>query len=311
MFRRFSVYLVRGSMALALILCLACSAQSPSPDLSKRIESHIRAKYSIPPQVPLAIGDRKPSADFAGYDVFTVGVGEKKEPVEFLLSKDEKTLVRITKLSLEGDPYAEILAKMDLKGRPVRGNKDAKVTVVNYDDFQCPFCSRMHKTLFPELAQAYGDKVRFIYKDFPLVEIHPWAKHAAVDSNCLADQNNEAYWGFTDRIHDEQRNISGPIEGQYAAVDRIALELGQKHGLDLIKLQSCLKAQNTAVVDASMKEGTALGIEATPTLFINGQKLDGAIPAPEMRAILDKALKDAGVEPPAPPAAAAPTPASK
>lgn len=306
--RRFYVFLIRGSAALALILCLACSAQSPSPDLAKRIESHIRAKYSIPGQVPIAVGDRHPASDFPGYDAISVAVGEKKDMVDFLISKDEKTLVRITKVDLAGDPFADIMAKIDIKDRPIRGNKDAKVTVVNFDDFQCPFCSRMHQTIFPDLAKIYGDKVRFIYKDFPLTEIHPWAKHAAVDSECLATQNADAYWDFADTIHQQGRSISGPVEGQYAGVDRIATEVAQKHGVDIPKLQACLKAQNSAVVDASIKEGNALGVEATPSLFINGQKVDGAVPAPEFRAILDRALKNAGVEPP--PAAPSTTPAT-
>ncbi len=306
MSRRFYVFMLRGSIAFALMLCLACSAQSPSPDLAKRIESHVRAKYSLPAQVPVVVGDRHSTPDFPGYDMITLQVGDKKDPVDFLISKDEKTLVRITKLELAGDPFADTMAKIDLKGRPVRGNKDAKVTVVNFDDYQCPFCARMHQTLFPEMQKLYGDKVRFIYKDFPLVEIHPWAKHAAVDSGCLANLNGEAFWEFADQIHAQQRSISGPVEGQYAAVDKVATEAGQKHGVDAAKLQACLKAQDATLVDASMKEGTALGVEATPSLFINGQKVDGAIPAPEFRAILDHALRDAGVEPPA---AAAPTPA--
>ena len=95
----------------------------------------------------------------------------------------------MTKLDLSKDPFAEIMKKIDVSGRPTRGNSQAKVVAVNYDDFECPFCSRMHQTLFPQLLKEYGDRVVFIYKDFPLAEIHPWATHAAVNANCLAAQN--------------------------------------------------------------------------------------------------------------------------
>ena len=104
----------------------------------------------------------------------------------------------MTKLDLTNDPYAEIMKKIDVSGRPTRGNKDAKVVVVNYDDFECPFCSRMHATLFPGIFKEYGDRVLFIYKDYPLEEIHPWAVHAAVNANCLAAQNADAYWDYAD-----------------------------------------------------------------------------------------------------------------
>ncbi len=162
----------------------------------------------------------------------------------------------------------------------------------------------MHKTIFPELFKDYGDRIAFIYKDYPLSEIHPWAIHAAVDANCLAAQNNDAYWEFADYMHDNQSEINSEKgrEEKLAALDRIATQLGQKHNVDAAKLQSCIKAQNEDAVKASMKEGDALGVDATPTLFINGQEADGALPASEFRALFDHALEQAGVTPPTHPA---------
>jgi len=191
-----------------LFAWVALLSQSP-PDLTQKIERQVRATYSIPASVKITIGQLRPS-DFANFDALTISMdgGEKKQTYEFLLSKDGKTLARMTKLDLTKDPYAEAMKKIDLNGRPTRGNKDAKVVVVNFDDFQCPFCSRMHQTLFPELLKEYGDRVEFVYKDYPLTEIHPWATHAAVDANCLAAQNNDAYWDFADRIHADQREVN-------------------------------------------------------------------------------------------------------
>ncbi len=77
---------------------------------------------------------------------------------ELLLSKDGKTLLSMVKMDLTRDPQADVMAKIDLTGRPVRGNKDAKVTVVVYDDFQCPYCSRMHQTL-NDVLKSYGDRI--------------------------------------------------------------------------------------------------------------------------------------------------------
>jgi len=101
-----------------------------------------------------------------------------------MLSKDKKTLAHMEKIDLTADPSSRI----DLAGRPVRGNKDAKVTIINYDDFQCPFCSACTKRCQKELLGIYGDKVRSFTRTIRCTAIHPWADHAAVDANCLNQQ---------------------------------------------------------------------------------------------------------------------------
>jgi protein-disulfide isomerase len=251
--------------------------------------------------VNISLGTLKPS-EFANYDALSIHMAGdgKTADYDFLLSRDGKTLIRMVKLDLSTDPYLEKMKKMDLSGRSVRGDKNAKVTVVNYDDFECPFCSRMHQTLFPQILKEYGDRVAFIYKDYPLTEIHPWAMRAAVDANCLAAQNGDAFWDFADYIHANQKQVSAEkgIEGQYAALDRLTNEQGQKHNLDQAKLQACIKAQNEDSVKASMHEADGLGVQATPTIFVNGQELDGAVSLEEMRATLDRALAQAGVPAP-------------
>lgn len=294
------------SLSVLMLICLGCSAQSAAPDQVQRIERQVRSYYSIPPGVKITVGPPRQS-EFPGYDALTISMdgNGKKQDYDFLLSKDGKTLLRVTRFDLTKDPYAETMKKIDLGGRPVRGNKEAKVVLVNYDDFECPFCSRMHQTLFPELLKEYGDRVEFVYKDFPLSEIHPWATHAAVDANCLVAQNNDAYWDFADYIHANQREVSSEKarDAQYAALDRLTTEQGQKHNLDQTKLQSCIKAQNDDAVKASVKEGESVGVSATPTMFVNGQEMDGALPVSDLRAALDRALQQAGVPAPVHPAA--------
>jgi protein-disulfide isomerase len=157
--------------------------------------------------------------------------------------------------------------------------------------------------------KEYGDRVLFIYKDFPLAEIHPWATHAAVNANCLAAQNQDAYWDFADYIHANQKDVNSEKshDAQFAALDRMATEQGQKHNLDATKLQACIKAQQDDKVKTSVHEGEALGVEATPTMFVNGEQVDGALSLSELRAILDRALVQAGETPPVHPAPPAST----
>jgi protein-disulfide isomerase len=245
------------------------------------------------------VGPMTASTDWPNYDSVTVTIGDepgKKSDYKFLVSKDRNTMLRMVKFDLSKDPFAETMSKIDITGRPTRGAKSAKVLVVNFDDFECPFCSRMHATLFPEIFKEYGDRVTFIYKDYPLVDIHPWATHAAVDANCLAAQNADAYWDFADYIHSNQREVSNEKtpDARFAAIDKLTMLQGQKHNLDVIKLQSCIKKQDDSAVKASTAEGDTIGVSATPTMFINGEKIDGAVPIENVRTVLDRALKDAG-----------------
>ena len=306
--------MLHRALLFLLSICLGCSAQAPpspaqspssapglSGDLVKAVERQVRAHYSLPPEVKVEIGALRAS-EFPNYDALTITFdsADKKQAYEFLLSRDHKTLLRMTKLDLSKDPYAEIMKKIDLNGRPTRGNKSAKVVVVNYDDFECPFCSSMHSTLFPEILKEYSDRVLIVYKDYPLEEIHPWALHAAVDANCLGAQGADAYWEYADYLHNNQRSVTAgkSRDGQKAELDKLAVLEGQKHNLDIPKLQACVKSQDDKAVRASMNEAEAVGVSATPTMFVNGQKLDGAKSAGEVRAAFDRALKDAGVAPP-------------
>jgi protein-disulfide isomerase len=306
------VTLIRRSFLLWLVVCLGCVAQSASPDLTRKIERQVRSYYKMSPEIRVTVGAPSPSPDFPNYDsvVVTVDSGDKKQDLTFLVSKDRSSLMRLTKFDLTKDPFAETMSKIDVSGRPTRGAKASKVVLVNFDDLECPFCSRMHQTLFPEILKEYGDRVTFIYKDYPLADIHPWAMHAAVDGNCLAAQSSDAYWDFADYIHANQHEVSDEKTpgARLEALDRLTLLQGQKHNLDVGKLQSCIKAQDESAVKASMKEADGLGVEATPTLFISGEKVDGAVPISQVRAALDRALKDANLPVPehAPPAAAAP-----
>jgi protein-disulfide isomerase len=280
------------------MVCLNCVAQSNPADLTTRIERQIRATYKLPPEAPVVVGPFSPSLDWPGYDAFTVTIGDagRKQDYPFLLAKDKKSIVRVSRIPLSADPYADVMKKIDVRGRAVRGTKQAKVIVVVYDDLQCPYCTMLHQTLFPQLLKEYGDRVTFIYKDFPLPN-HTWASHAAVDANCLASRNEEAYWNFVDSIHASQGEINGQgtQELRFAELDRIAMQQGTDHKLDTASLQACVKTQNDAAVKASVSEGESLGVDSTPTLFINGEEMSGgAVPLSRLRAALNRALKNAG-----------------
>jgi protein-disulfide isomerase len=305
--KRWLFALLRRLTVLSLLLCVGCSAQSNtqagSPDVNQRIERQVHAYFNVPADVTVKIGARTPS-EFPNYDnvPVTLSRGDKSQSMDFMVSKDGNTLLRMTKIDLTKDPYAETMKKIDVAGRPVRGNPDAKVTIINYDDFECPFCARMHTTLMSDILRQYGDKVKIVYKDYPL-PMHPWAIHAANDANCLAKESGQGYWEFADYVHANQRAINGSqkdVQNSFTELDHITLDIGKKHGADAARLQACVKTQSDAAMKASVAEGDSVGVSATPTVFINGQRLEGAVDADEVRAALNQQLVAAGVQPPAP-----------
>jgi protein-disulfide isomerase len=153
---------------------------------------------------------------------------------------------------------------------------------------------------------------RFVYKDYPLIEIHNWAMHAAVDANCLATQSTDAYWKYVDYLHNHGQEISGPDRNSaksFDALNRIAREQGTLAKVDSGKLDGCLAAQDESNVRASLRLGDTLKIQGAPALFINGERIDGALPQEQVWLVIDRALRAAGIEPPPLPPPPAPHPA--
>jgi protein-disulfide isomerase len=298
---------------LALCVTAGCKAQTESqaaPDAaaSRRIEVLIRSQFNIPQDYNVAIGARKPST-ISGYQELpvTVSKGERSQIISFLISIDGKKLARLDTYDLTRDPASGI----DTVGRPVRGNPNAKVTIINFDDLECPYCARMHAQLFPSTLERYKDKVRFVYKDFPLVEIHPWAMHAAVDADCLADQNQDVYWRYVDYLHTHAQEVTGEdrdVTKSHAALDRIAREQGAAGKLDAQKLDACIAKQDDSQVKESLKEASTLGLEGAPALFVNGERINGAVPEEQVWMAIDRALRATGEQPPALPAQPATAP---
>ena len=273
------------------------SADALPPEVIHRVQTEIRSHYNIPPQIDIAVAAPKSGAT-PGYDnvAITLSGGGKSSTHEFLISKDRKTLAHLETYDISQD----LMSKINVKDRPVKGNPEAKVVIVNFDDFQCPFCSRMHTELFEDVFKDYAGKIKVIYKDYPLVEIHPWAMHAAVDGNCLGAQNNQAYWDFADYIHENQKLVAGKTHTDaFLNLDNAAKDQATKYKLDQDKLQACIKAQDESTVRASIVEGDKLGVDSTPTLFINGERFSGLIPEDQLRAVLNRALADSGQQPPA------------
>jgi protein-disulfide isomerase len=267
--------------------------QASSNALERKIELFVRSQFSVPAGCNIEVGPRMVSA-FPGYDGLSVKVSQADRTTElkFLITTDGKTLARLEKFDLGNYPPS-----IDVRGRPIRGNPAAPVTVVSFDDLECPVCAYMHQILFPTAANRYGDAVRFIYKDNPLVEMHPWALHAAVDATCLADQSPTAYWSYVDTVHARGQEVSGStrdLQQSFTVLDRMAQNEAQRTDVDASRLQACIRRQDEAPVRRSMKEAAQLGLNFTPALFVNGEEIRGFTSEEDIWTVIDRAVRETG-----------------
>lgn len=277
------------------------SSGSLSPKINRNIELTLRDRLQIPPEYVIHIGQRTPSTT-PGFDTLPVffelpGHPEHSQNLDFLISKDNKMLERISHWEIPANSASLVPAG----NRPVRGNPNAKVTLVNFDDLECPYCAKLHSELFPDTLNHYKGLIRIVYRDMPIEQLHPWAMHASVDANCLASQSGTSYWSYVDYLHTHGEDITGPdrdVKKSNAALDKAAMEQGGKDKLDTGKLQDCVAKQDEAPIREEMKLSDSLNINQTPTLYVNGEMIAGALPKDVLWQTIDRALKAEGVTPP-------------
>jgi protein-disulfide isomerase len=162
-------------------------------------------------------------------------------------------------------------------GDPSKGPANAPITIVEYSDFQCPFCARVNPTL-DQVRKVYGDKVRIVFKDYPLPN-HPEAPKAAEAAHCAGEQGK--YWELHDRMFANQQALQVPMLKHYAT------ELK----LDMNAFNQCLDSgKHAARVAENLKSGEALGVGSTPTLYVNGRPVVGAQPFEYFKLVIDEEL---------------------
>ncbi len=172
---------------------------------------------------------------------------------------------------------------------PALGPEDAPVVIIEFSDFQCPFCKRFHASTLPQIIEEYvkPGKVRFVYRDFPLTRIHPNAGLAALAAECADEQGR--FWPYHDRLF-ERQDEWGPSPNAQALFERYAEELG----LNVEQFSACLSEQRYAEeVIKDLQDGVKYGVRGTPAFFINGRKLEGAHPFERFKALIDAALEQA------------------
>lgn len=285
---------MRCLAALAFILFLSAAppkpVAKPAPKPAGKtafdkavFEPYVRHLFLYGPQVSAAISDPKPSAVPGFQEVkVTFTAGQVSQDELFYVSRDGKKIFRGSVFDIDRSPFQEDLEKLKTDLQPSMGTPGAPVVIVAFSDFQCSYCREEAKMLRENLLKAYPKEVRFYFKDFPLDAIHPWARSAAVAGRCVFRQNPAAFWDYHDWIFGKQADIT--IEKFRGEV----MAWGQSKGLDSLQLGRCVDNKSTEPdVAKNQAEGRALRIGSTPTLFVNGRKLEGNIPWTNLKAIID------------------------
>jgi len=162
---------------------------------------------------------------------------------------------------------------------PPLGDPNAPVTIVEFSDYQCPFCQKFHNETLPLIRQMYGDKVRFVYRDFPLSQIHSFSVMASTAAKCAGDQGK--YWEYGDALF-----VNG-VPSDATGFGNLAKLLR----LDVSAFNQCLSSQKyNAIIQKDQDEGISLGAQSTPSFFINGVAVIGAQPFAAFEAVIDYEL---------------------
>jgi protein-disulfide isomerase len=164
------------------------------------------------------------------------------------------------------------------------GPADAKVTIVEFSDFQCPFCERFFKLTYPLIKQKYGDKVRFVYRNFPLTQIHPQAEQSALAAECANEQGK--FWDYHDELFSNQQDLSRDALIKYAQNAKVS---------NISQFTTCFDSKKYQdQVNKDLNDGLGYYVNGTPTFFINGKILVGAQPYEVFEKAIDQELSSAG-----------------
>jgi protein-disulfide isomerase len=267
----------------------AGTAEPETATLDKtRLESFIRYTEGYTPVVKMTIDDPTPSA-FKGLSrvVVHLTLGPQEIDKVYFVTP-EGQFMSGTLWSLNESPWLDTLLHLPTDG-PSFGPANAKLTLVVFSDFQCPYCRAFAKTMREDLPKKYGNDVKVVFEDFPIASIHKWAIAGAEASHCVGDGNPKTFWAFHDWIFDHQGEITE------ANVREKTLEFAKTQSLDAAKVSACLDSHATAEeVKKGLKAGTGLGIQQTPTFFINGRMVSGALPWNNLDAIVQLELNRPG-----------------
>jgi protein-disulfide isomerase len=292
MMKKLATLFVFMLLASAATLAVAQDKGTEVPqDEARKARILAYLKYHIPQLdlVQASVGDIEPT-EIEGLEQGDLIING--QPRGFLVTSDDKQLWLLVNEAVDvsrsaGEIEAEAAQReagreaelaQAIAGDPVRGNPDAPVTIVEYSDFQCPYCARGFETM-EQVLEKYPQDVKFVFKHFPLDAIHPWARPAAIASVCAAEQSAEAFWTLHDAYFENQKalNAGNVIDKSKEFLAGTSIDFAQ---WETCSTDSSSEAHQAAAaqVQTDLETGQGLGVSGTPGFFVNGEFLNGAQP---------------------------------
>lgn len=295
------IFLTLAAAALVVL------AQTPAPKaaapakhsaLNKTdLEAYLRHLYVWPPPIVVTVNDPAAGPMPGYYEVKVRGTsGAQMQDEAFFVSYDGQKIIRGTVYDVSQNPFKAENEKLKTAGRPAYGTQGASVVIAEFSDFQCPYCREEAKTIRENLLKVYPKDARLYFFDYPLEQIHPWAKPAAIAGRCVFKQSASAFWDYHDWAFENQANLTAEnLQGKV-----LEFAKGNKE-LKTTELQACMVSKATeAEVNETVAIGQSLGVNQTPTVFVNGRKLGGVTAWSDLKFVIDyeieyqKTAKNAG-----------------
>jgi len=239
-----------------------------------RAEPFLRRVLNIPRKVELELKEIK-SAAAPDFCIVTIevhtgapGLSRQGKPFFFYASADGTKILLDQLYDLTQDPFANNRARIQLERVPSLGPADAGVTIVEYSDYTCPWCQRFFLTAEKPLLARYAGQVRYVYKHFPLVGLRAWSENTALAAACAFRQSNDAFWVLHEQLFIHMRRLGEGKDFLYSLVNHVPL--------DAEEFAQCYEGREAlADVNRDIAEGESLGVQGTPTFFINGRPMHG------------------------------------
>ncbi len=291
-------------LCLSLTAALLFAAAGPGQSAKKTaldkatLEAYVRHLFVLDSRISLQVSDPKPSASLPGFLDVTVHAwaGKQSQDFLFMVSKDGSKIVQGNVYDISQNPFKPELEKLKTEFAPSMGTAGAPVVLVEFSDFECPYCKQEATMLRQNLLSAYPKQVRLYFKEFPLESIHPWSRAGAIAGRCVYQQNANSFWDYHDWAFEHQAEITPENFN-----DKVMQWAKGQKTLDVLQLGNCLGTKATAAeVDKTLAEGHALQINGTPTLFVNGRRIPNVVDWATLRNIIDyeieyqKTAKNAG-----------------
>jgi len=261
--------------------------EQPKRDLAK-LEAYLRHLNLWTPEIKFEVVDTQPSSMLPGFDDMTVkaSVGERFAEQKILISADGKTIIKGEVLDTSANPFIKDIALIRNVGQPSMGTVGAPVVLSVYTDYQCPYCRDQAKVLRANLLKTFPKEVRLFIHDFPLEQIHPWARPAAIAGRCVLLQGEENYWKYHDWVFDQQKALGAET------FRGMLMSWAPTNGIDSLQLTRCFDNKETdGEVTQDLAGAKKLGINSTPTLYVNGRKLAGSVSWEQLKSIIDVEVK--------------------